>query len=209
MPLPKTTSKQILLLTNCAGNISALTQKAFRTLLYIIAAFLLLSACISNAYSQPDAVKEYDLKATFLYKLINFIEWPEAAFNDSEANFNLCILGDDPFGNMLERYRGKKVFGRMLVIHKTRELSDKIKYHALFIKISEREKQLSILKTVKDFPVLTVGDTEGFCQRGGIINLTLKEDKIRFEINVEAADQAGLKVRSKLLRLSTIVETEN
>ncbi|MFC1591852.1 YfiR family protein [Thermodesulfobacteriota bacterium] len=207
MPLFQATSKLILFLSDCAGNISAFPQIAFRFLLYITAAVLLTTAPISEAYSQTDAVHEYDLKATFLYKLVKFIEWPEAAFNDTEGSFVICILGEDPFGEMIERYRGREVFGRMLVIRRVKELSDKIKYHVLFISLSEREKLSSILKTVKESPVLTVGDTEGFCRQGGIVNFVLKNNRISFETNVKAADRAGLKIRSKLLRLSTIVET--
>ena len=80
--------------------------------------------------------------------------------------------------------------------------------HILFISSSEEKRLAKILEILKDSSVLTVGEMKQFAQSGGMVNFTIKENKIRFEINVDAAVRAELKISSKLLKLAEIVRDE-
>jgi hypothetical protein len=121
-------------------------------------------------------------------------------------HITLCILGEDPFGDALASVEGKTVKDRKVVIKHCETLDDLDKCHILFISRPEEQNLSEILAKVKDWNTLTVSDMEGFAQRGGIISFITVEKKIRFEINLDAAERTRLKISSKLLRLAKIVE---
>lgn len=78
--------------------------------------------------------------------------------------------------------------------------------HIVFVPVSEKEQALRIVRGVKGSGVLTVGETDGFAMYGGIINLTIEQDKVRLEVNLPAAQRAGLKISSNLLNVAKIVK---
>jgi hypothetical protein len=158
-----------------------------------------------NTYAQQPKIGEYKVKAAFLYNFTKFVEWPTEATTDSGATFNLCVLGEDPFGKTFDSIQGEKIVNKKLVINRFKELHDIEKCRILFISESEEERLTQILKSLKGLHILTVSDTEGFAQQGVIINFYLEQNKVRFEINVDAARRSGLKISSKLLNLARIV----
>ena len=118
----------------------------------------------------------------------------------------IAILGHDPFGAILdETVAGKTVAGRPIEVRRVPRVDEARDAQIVFISPSERPNTAAILKALERPGVLTVGDTDGFAQRGGAINFTLQARKVRFEINPAAAEQAGLKVSSQLLKLATLV----
>ena len=133
------------------------------------------------------------------------MEWPTEAFSDARSPLILGILGEDPFGAALETIRGKVVKGRTLVIKQFLQVEDLQKCHILFISSSERDRLTHVLALAGTPNVLTVGDMDGFAGHGGVINLVKTGNKIKFEINMDAARAAGLKISSKLLKLARIV----
>ena len=156
----------------------------------------------------PSTPSEYQLKAAFLYNFAKFVEWPAGALGDPGEPIVLGILGKDPFGPTLEEtIRNKTVQGRPLVIRRGDTLQEFKYCHILFITTSERRRLPQIFSILGKGAVLTVGETEHFTQLGGIINFTVEESKIRFEISVDNAEQSGLKISSQLLRLARIVKT--
>jgi hypothetical protein len=151
------------------------------------------------------AAAEYDVKAAFLYNFIQFVDWPEGAFHDGRSTFRVCVLGDDPFGDNLKMIVKEEVAGRKLALWRMKAMSDPSGCQVLFVSRSERQRLPQILAAVRSTPVLTVGDTDGFLEKGGIINFVVEGERVRFEINQEMAKQSGLKISSKLLRLATRV----
>lgn len=146
---------------------------------------------------------EYQVKAAFLYNFARFTEWPDDAVGGQDAPFVLGILGEDPFGNNLEQtVSGKQVNDRPLVIRRGGTLEDIGPCHILFVSESENRRLTEILAGVASRPVLTVGESDDFTQRGGMIRLLRKADRVRFEIKARVAERAGLKISSKLLRLA-------
>ena len=159
----------------------------------------------AGAQSQsPPEYQEYQVKAAFLYNFAKFVEWPAESFKDAQAPLIIGIIGKDPFGETFNKLRDHHIEGRKLVIKRFAKAEDLEKCHILFISAAEKEHLSMILKITRDWPVLTVGDTKGLVQSGVIINFLIIENKIRFEINTDAAQRAGLKIRSQLLKLAKI-----
>lgn len=177
--------------------------KVFRVIVLVTAGFIASGA--PNALAQG-ALREYQIKAAFLYNFTKFVEWPAEAFTDSGAPMIVGILGDDPFGVALESIQDKTVKGRKLEIKRFESIQGVEFCHILFISSSKKERLAQILEALKNSSVLTVGERDGFTQLGGMVNFTIKKNKIRFEINPDAAEQARLKLNSKLLRLGKVVK---
>ena len=146
---------------------------------------------------------EYELKAAFLYKFASFVEWPDAASNGPPC---IAVLGQDPFGPALDEVvKGKSYHGRNFEIRRFKAGQESHNCQILFIGASEHKRLSAVLDRLQGAAVLTVGDFPGFCESGGMVNLGLADNKVRLEINVEAAEKAGLHLSSRLLSLARIV----
>jgi hypothetical protein len=160
-----------------------------------------------EAPAQLAVPNEYQVKAAYLFNFVQFVEWPSAAFANSDAPICIGVLGEDPFGKALEEtVRGETVQNRKLVVQRSRRVENLKDCHLVFISKSETERVSGILDDLDPVPVLTVSETQGFAQRGGIVNLYLTGNKVRFEINPAAARRKGLKISSELLSLGKIIE---
>src|SRR5262245_20462733 len=173
----------------------------------LLAAPLLLAVLLAAAATArgQKAPSEDDAKAALLYNFSKFVEWPAGAFQDDRSSLRLCLLGADPFGGSLQALAGEEVAGRKLILLRSRMIDDPAGCHVLFISRSEQERLPRILAAVRDAPVLTVGDTQGFLERGGIVNFVLEGSRVRFEISQAAAERVRIKISSHLLRLATRV----
>jgi len=157
-----------------------------------------------NLFSvQAQVSQEYKVKAAFLYNLARMVEWPEDA---NSGELVMCFFGEESFGNELDSLRDKSVKGRALEFRRDVQLDSMEGCHILFISDDEEENLEDILYLLADSPVLTVGESDLFAERGGIVNLPQIKGRIRIEININAAQNAGLKMSSKLLTLAKIIE---
>jgi len=163
-----------------------------------------------EAATQASVAKEYEVKAVFLLNFAQFVEWPDGTFPSADTPICIGILGDDPFGAVLDRaIQGERVKDRPLAAKRFRHLEDVKDCHLLFISRSERARLPQILAKIGRTSILTVGETDRFAHQGGIINFRLQGNTIRFEINVDAARRSNLKISYKLLRLATIIGKPN
>jgi len=169
---------------------------------------LLLSCASASSHAEKTAGSEYAIKAAFLYNFTRFTSWPGENAMDTNG-FNLCVVGSNPFGNALDSLAGKTVRNRPLVIRSPAQEPLAASCQMVFFSLPASERTADLLARIGDKPVLTVSDAEGFTSQGGIIQLRLVNRKIRFAINIDAADRAGLNISSKLLSLATIVHDEN
>ncbi len=160
---------------------------------------------MSSTYAKPKS-KEYHIKAAFLVNFVKFIQWPSHVFSDTSTTLTICILGNDPFDDALDTIEDKIVKDKRLIIKRFSRVEDIKDCQILFICTSEKKKISKILSEIKDSSILTLAETNNFCQSGGIINFVVFNNKIRFEINVDAAKRSGLKISSKLLKLSKIIK---
>ena len=152
---------------------------------------------------------EYLIKAGFIYNFAKFVEWPSAAFPQSDSPIVIGVLGTDPFGNIIDRIvEDKKIGTRGFVVKRLKwgkDLKDLRDCKILFVSASERAHIDEIVQSVKGLPILTVGETPGFAERGGMIRFTLEDNRVRFEVNVDAAHDADLNISSRLLTLAKII----
>lgn len=167
-----------------------------------------LIACLSllllaKAGAQESQPSEYQIKAAFLFNFAKFVEWPPTSFADENSPLVIGILGDNPFSGDLERtIQNKTINHHSLVIKQFHSLAEARNCQMLFISASEKKRFADIFGGLRGTSVLTVSETDGFTEAGGMINFILENKKIRFQINDEAAKAARLKISSKLLSVA-------
>ena len=168
-----------------------------------------LAVSAQPASAQGDQVGEYELKAAILYNLSKMVEWPPSAYADSQAPTVLCVLGQDPFGNSLKPLEQKQnTNGRPVSIRQLNNENGIRDCHVLYISSSERKAIAQILTRLNGSSVLTVGEMSQFAVHGGVIQFTLEDKQVHFEINLDAASRMALKISSRLLVLARIVKDQ-
>ena len=173
----------------------------------VVAGLLCLILVLAPTARALCAPSEYELKAAFLLNFANYVEWPPRNAADSGGAFTIGVYGDASFASLLSQAAsGKTVNGRKMEVRRFSAIRDIKPCHILFIPSSEEARTGRILRAVKDWNVLTVGESEGFARNGGIIGFFLEDKKVRFEINPDEANKSGLKISSKLLKLARIVK---
>jgi len=194
---------------------------------------LILGVAIAFSSRAPAAPPgAYETKAAYLLNFFEFVEWPAGTFSDTTAPFVLGVIGEDPFGPELDKLQAKNVNGRRLQIKRfkgalefrgeespgrrqeelalkrAKKLAELRACQILFISASEKPFVPLLLKPLKHSSVLTVGESEAFAVQGGIINFLDDGTRVRFEINLVSARNAGLKISSKLLSLAKVVRND-
>jgi hypothetical protein len=147
---------------------------------------------------------EYEVKAAFLFNFARFTQWPASAFGHEDA-VRLCVLGRDPFGRDLDKLEGKTVEERPVLVRRLSHAPEARHCQIVFISHSQRAEIRAALEVLKGASVLTVGEAPDFLEMGGMVRLLLEGDRVRFEINLGAAEGAHLKLSSKLLSLAKSV----
>jgi hypothetical protein len=176
----------------------------------LLAVLLLVTAARAGAQAEfsPPPPTEYEVKAAFLYNFARFVEWPPDRLRAEP--FVIAVLGHDPFGPVLdETVSGKMVAGRPIQVKRASRVDEVRDAQIVFVSASENKDLPAILKALDKPGVLTVGDVDGFAERGGAINVTVQSRRVRFEINPTQAEQAHLKMSSQLLKLATLVAPRN
>jgi hypothetical protein len=171
------------------------------TLLSVVIAFSLLS--ISPLQAQDSSAIEYRAKANYLANFPSFVEWSPEALPPVTAPFLVCVFGEFTFGTSLaEITRGTAVQGRRIEIRWVRKLQELSACQILFVSRSERKRYNQSLDAVRGRMVLTVGETPEFLDAGGIVSFSSQSGAIQFDVNLEAANKARLKISSRLLALA-------
>jgi hypothetical protein len=151
-----------------------------------------------------DSSVEYKIKAGYLYNFTKFITWPL----DNAETFNLCVLGNDPFGELIDPIEKLSVMGRPIKVFRFDSLKNMDKEphcHILFVSSSIKDKLAD--RYFDD--TLLVGESGDFIDQGGMIGFVNKQGKIKLQINLKAINQSGLKVSAKLLEVADVVKGVN
>jgi hypothetical protein len=161
---------------------------------------LLLSA--TGSLAQKAAI-ENGVKAAHLFRFAQFVQWPSSAFTNAQSPIIIGILGQDYLGSKIdEAAAGQSINGRPVTVKRCRSVDEAEQCHILFISRSESNKVDRILAVLDGKSVLTVSDLERFSSQGGMIRLIGEGGRVRFRINSNVTDRAGLVISSKLLRLA-------
>jgi hypothetical protein len=154
--------------------------------------------------------EEYRIKAAFLFHFAQLVDWPPETRTGAENSLLLCTMGDDPFQGALEStVAGKAIGDRILRIHHLKQGEDMQACHVLFLGKAQSKRIPMLLASLHNAPVLTVGESPGFLGAGGMICFVLEDNNVRFEINLDAAASAKLKIGSRLLILAQTVVGES
>lgn len=146
---------------------------------------------------------EYDVKAAFLLNFSRYVQWPPARV---AVPFQLCVIGADPFGPRLEAtVDGESWHGAPIVVRRVHEIRQARDCHLLFVPGALTDRFRRDAAALSGAPVLTVGETAPFLTAGGMIQLFVEHDKVRFAINQRAAEGQGLQISSRLLRLARFI----
>jgi YfiR/HmsC-like len=173
-----------------------------------------LAACLvsQSAWAQTAGEgvinREYPLKALFLYNFGGYVEWPPATFGGVTQPFVIGIMGSSPVESTLQEIAAtRRIDGRQIVVEHFASADAIRPCQILFIArdVDPRNRQLAV-ERMRNREVLIVGESRDFAQHGAVANFFIEANKIRFEINVEAAKQHHLKISAKLLALAKIVD---
>lgn len=184
------------------------TRFRSRTTPAVLAALsIALAPGVATLADESDQSLEYAVKAAVLYKFSFFVEWPAAAFVSPTSPFRLCIVGEDPFGSTLDKaVNGQKVGTRPIEVRRLKTAGQDSGCQILYIGVSEAPRLGQIIETLRGSSVLTVSDGRAPGTAAGIIHFVIKDDRVRFDINDEAAAQNGLVISSKLMSLALNVK---
>lgn len=170
---------------------------------------LCVAIASSNVLSETEKPNEYQVEAAYLFNFGKFVDWPADTTGKAPDSFVICVLGDDPFGTSLDRLRDSgRVKGRDLAAKRIVRVQDAAACQVLYISSSETSRLSKIISTLGNTSVLTVSDIPRFTERGGMIQFILEGGRVRFQVNVSAAENAGLVLRSELLKVAVSVRKE-
>lgn len=163
---------------------------------------VLLLAC-THGVPAAELSFEYQLKAGFLFNFARFVEWPEAVL-PPEAPLRLGVVStDEIFAGISGAFDGKEVGGHTIMVERiTQESATTNPPHMLFV---QRGENTDWIAEVADLPVLIIGETPGFATSGGTIGFVFRGDRLRFQVNIAAANRAKLQLSSQLANYAEIV----
>jgi hypothetical protein len=174
-----------------------------RLVLTSIALAASLIAAPGIAAGQTAVAAGVAVKAAFLYNFAKFTEWPAIA---PGAIIAVCVVGDEAIADALvTTVRGQKINGHALDVWRPQDIATWRTCHLLFVAEPETRRFAGALSELKTLPVLTVSDVRNFSQAGGIIELYVDGGRMRFAINLDAAERSRLNLSSRLLGLAKVV----
>jgi len=189
---------------------SALKNKPLlNTFIFIVFFSISGGSLMASSESSPQQTKEFHVKALFLYNFANFVEWPTDAFKDSKSPLRMCLYGSVPFGGFLDAVDGTRIRDRHLKIIRTSNSAEiEPGCHILFVGTEHLDVIEQLFKNMNHLFVLSIGNVEGFTDKGGIVNILRTKDQHRFDINLSKAIENGLLIDSDLLSLARIINTK-
>lgn len=167
------------------------------------AATALLSAPWSGA-AEPRVYPEYEVKAALLLRFATYVDWPGDTLPQPGKAFVIGILGDDPFGELIDETVARRASDdRPVEVRRLERVEQAEECQIVFISRAERHRQADLLAALNGHAILTVGESERFLRDGGGINLVVGRDsRVKLEVNLAATDRAGLKLSSRMLSLA-------
>jgi hypothetical protein len=166
---------------------------------------IVLLAYLASTSAGQGRLTEYQVKAAYLYNFAKFVKWPAGA--PDSPTFSICILGDNPFGQTLDTtVAGEKLDGKDLSTRKIKTPAEAMGCRIVYVGKSEQAHLPTILPALAKHHVLTVSDAAHFCEKGGMIGFVMDGERVRFHVNVAAAQASGLTLSSDLLKVAMEVK---
>jgi hypothetical protein len=145
------------------------------------------------------------VKAAFLRNFAHYVNWPVDAFPDGSTPWHICILGPDPFGDVLETsLKGRTEQGRSFEVFRAETLDQLPSCQMVVLTYKDEARRRAALDKLKNKPILTVGDAPEFLHEGGTIRFQVDE-RVRLSINLDQARIAALTIQTRMLEVSSEV----
>lgn len=149
------------------------------------------------------ALTEHRIKAAYLYQFARYVEWPAGSFAEPGTPLSIAVVGDDDLaGELNQLVTGRTVDGRTISVRRLKASDALGDTHVLFIARGASASQLQAAQSARSRSILTVTESVEAFARGSIINFTVSDRRIRFEISLAAAEKSGLKLSSRLLAVA-------
>jgi hypothetical protein len=177
---------------------------------YVLRVVLVIALCSpassNEGFASPVAITESQVKAAYLYNFAKFVAWPERSFVKADAPIDICVLDDTSFESTLrEIVSSHSVDGHPVqVVHVTAVVGAH-GCHILFIPSLQAKQARAFIEAIGNKSIVTVGETQGFLEEGGMIRFALEEGKVKFQVNLRAAAQSGVRISARLLSVATRV----
>ena len=174
---------------------------------YLVLIALLSASLFPSLTAQPDQAtgREYAIKATYLYHFLHYMTWPRTTRAPGDA-YVIGVVDCPVLFEKLTKVAKKSVKGRRILVRTFKGTADARPCLILFVG-RDQKKHLDAWRGIAERDhTLLVGDTPGFEKHGAVVNFFVKGNKVRLQINLEAAKRAGIKISSKLLKLATIIQ---
>lgn len=159
----------------------------------------------ASGTARPIKLDSVALKVAMIGKIAEFVRWPAGCcgLEDPTRPIEFVILGNTPLEpRLIDYYRQVRIAGHRVFLRHARELADIGQPQLLFVASAFEDDLEHVLARLKNVPVLTVSDTQGFAQRGVAVNLFMAEDLVRFEISRRALQRHRLEASYHLLSLA-------
>lgn len=166
-------------------------------------------APLAQAQTAANALEEAEqqVRAQFVYNFANFVEWPDDAFADAGAPIKICLFGEVDFAPYLYTFAGTRIGERTLTVQKAEQVEEiRSGCHILYVGQDERVRLPTFWQEIRYIYVLSIGDRQGFADKGGIINILRTRDRVQFDVNIENALLNGLFLDSDLLALARVIK---
>lgn len=176
-------------------------------MLQVVLAIALWSSVLSpEGITAPVPITESQVKAAYLYNFAKFIAWPERSFTNADAPIEICVLDDPSFESTLkEIVYSHTVDGHPVQVVHVTAVAGAHDCHILFIPSMQAKQARALIEAIGNKRIVTVGETQGFLEEGGMIRFALQEGKVKFQVNLRAAAQSGVRISARLLSVATRV----
>lgn len=156
---------------------------------------------------QPAPTPERRVKAAFLYKFLGYTEFPASAFADALAPVVIGVIGADELASELARIVvGRTVHARPIAVKVLRAADAAVPVHLLFVGGNDNARVRSVIKVVQPGPMLVVSEAEAGLAQGSVINFRVVDERVRFDVSLEAAEKNSVKLSSRLLSVANYVQ---
>lgn len=172
---------------------------------FVLLTIVTLALATGPARGFTAETSEEDIKAAYLYNFAKFVEWPDHLFDSKTSPIVLCVLGENTFGDALKALENKRVMGRPFVVRHIRRPEQARGCQILFISDSEKAGFSDIVQSLGGKHCLTVSSIRNFARMGGMVGFVRVGNNIRFEVNLDTVNHAGLTISSRLLKIAMIV----
>ncbi len=178
----------------------------YSTLLVLVLFALLGSSITAEEKSEKDQQTVLRVKSAFLYNFIKYITFEQESNNKSFSAFNVCVLGDDPFGSVLDKMSRRKAKGKNVLVKRMQNIELVDQCHLVYVSQSKEGSLNEVFAFVENKPIVTVSDIASFVDKGGVLGFVEVDNRIGIEVNLTNARRANVRISALLLEIAKIKE---